>query len=785
MRWFLLDRSGSVAGGASLPQDPGRGLSRAERWGWGCFAGRSETCAPLRPGEVAPALPAPESLDPGATRLGGVLREALGRTSAGFVPQWIVLTDGRIEDRRTLAPPGGDPRGGDPRGGGVFVVGIDRQPYPDAALLSVSGPPRARGADRAVVRAHVGGHAASEVVVRAEADGVVLVESRLSPLDGGTALTDLSFEVPAGGGDLSVRVSVSIPGDAVPANDALFLRIDREGAVRVAVVTNDPGAGTCALLAGSGVGAVEVVPLHPDAAPRVVEGWALYDAVVLEGVRAVEFPSGALRALSEAISGHGVGLVATGGPEGLGPGGYLGADLERVLPVKLDPAGGSPVALLLVLDKSGTMAEGGRWDLLLAGLDRILSELGPGDRLGVVVFDREAHEAVPPSRVGPGDARRVRERISRFSPGGETAISPAVEAAVRRLVAMPPEFRRAAILVTDGRPEGAISSAEEARRITAAASVSSAAGIRWWGVLTHPLARAEAEVLLGPLCADRLLSCEGPGDLPKRVLEALRAGASGTLVRHGPVRPGRTPEGAWMARGLPEVEFWTRTEARPSAQVCASAGESPADPLVVVGQAGEGRTAAFTGSIDSRWAPAWLAWDGAGAFWRALIERVLPLGGRDGSLSVEEAYDGFRRLHLRLSKNDSLYTYPRDLDLSLQGGEPQYMTPSAPGEWTSDPFPVRGGALAARVLAGDRVVWRGIVPSPYAPEWRSFGPDPEALADLARALGGRVATLDEVFASPPPPRGAQRDLRPACLWVVCLGVLARLALAIRDRHQFM
>jgi uncharacterized membrane protein len=72
-----------------------------------------------------------------------------------------------------------------------------------------------------------------------------------------------------------------------------------------------------------------------------------------------------------------------------------------------------------------------------------------------------------------------------------------------------------------------------------------------------------------------------------------------------------------VTRGLPatwpSILGYQRVEALPASSVLASVG---GDPLVVVGEPGEGRSLAYTTDIGPHWAPpAFLEWDGYARFW--------------------------------------------------------------------------------------------------------------------------------------------------------------------------
>ncbi len=112
------------------------------------------------------------------------------------------------------------------------------------------------------------------------------------------------------------------------------------------------------------------------------------------------------------------------------------------------------VDLILLLDRSGSMAESDPEDLSLTGARALVSMLEPDDRVAVIAFDTGARTVLPLSRVGSGGA--AREALDAVGPprGRWTDIRGALEAASRALGGQTAGERRAAVvLFTDGRAE--------------------------------------------------------------------------------------------------------------------------------------------------------------------------------------------------------------------------------------------------------------------------------------------------------------------------------------------
>jgi len=77
-----------------------------------------------------------------------------------------------------------------------------------------------------------------------------------------------------------------------------------------------------------------------------------------------------------------------------------------------------PMNLVFVVDKSGSMREGGRMDLIKRSLELVLDQLRDDDRVGIVSFDREGH--IVQESIAARERWRVRESLRNLQPGGST-----------------------------------------------------------------------------------------------------------------------------------------------------------------------------------------------------------------------------------------------------------------------------------------------------------------------------------------------------------------------------
>lgn len=470
-----------------------------------------------------------------------------------------------------------------------------------------------------------------------------------------------------------------------------------------------------------------IVPASPPVDDTRLAG---VDVVVLHDVPAG--PRAMTRASQGALARYvreGGGLVTFGASGFYGPGGYAGAPLEGVLPVRCRPRDRGSRLLVVLLDRSGSMGEEGKLARATAAIESLARALGPGDRLALLTFAEEPAWILEGFEPDDGDVAAVRRALEAVEARGGTRLAPAVEAGWRALSEETGE--RDLFVVTDGRAEGDFR--EQGRRLDRA-------GIRVSVFLTG---RDADERVAAELTRDgrngRVVR-----DVGARFLEELLRGqwASADLAR-GPagVRPvegGPLADAVGAAGGSP-VSLLARCTERAGASTSART-ERGGDPLVASHRAGAGRVVSVMVPVE----PATFAADPG--FVRAAID--LAAGPFAAWIRrVERTEDGLR-VQVRAPERT-----PVDEPLRLERGG-RVTVARALGAGRFEALVEGEGGEGALVLldASGRMLDRRAVPGPAA-EDRGYGPDAVVLAELARLGGG-----ERLPAAPDPaePAGARR-----------------------------
>lgn len=319
---------------------------------------------------ATPQLPV-DSFD---TALGAALEMAMDDASGRGLAGIVLVTDGRstvgidpLEAvRRAAEASGGQPRAP------VMAVPVGSIDAPiDLAVTDVLAAPVVALGDTVSINATLqsSGLAGREVAVELRAAGGDLLESRRMKLKDGRQQVVFQWHAKeAGNGLLTVAVPPEAE-EAVRENNLVETSIavsDRRSKVLVIdhaarwdlrfidhAIRRDTGFEPTALLTSAIAAAEANAAAGASAAagdsgaggtlPRNEEEWAAYDLIVLGDVPAALLDGARQKALVEAVSRRGVGLVLQPGGEHL-PREYAGSPLAELFPVTIDQAAGDGTA---------------------------------------------------------------------------------------------------------------------------------------------------------------------------------------------------------------------------------------------------------------------------------------------------------------------------------------------------------------------------------------------------------------------------------------------------------
>lgn len=608
-------------------------------------------------------------------------------------------------------------------------VGVDG---PDVGILSAR---TAQTADTIFV----------EITLLANVDGPVKVEigerQREVKLKANTPRhVQISLPVEAAGPEGALEIVLEPPRDVWSANDRWPAPVE----LAAPPVALSVGAGAMPWLQAAGFEARQIPIEALTEGPEIFRDVAI---VALHDQPVEALPAAAVAALSRWASAGGVILLG-GRRRAYGPGGWAGAAIEALSPLRADPEppAGARIGVALLLDRSGSMSEeaGGVGP---AGLARLAGSIarglgGPGDQLAIVAFGMSADVLLRPTPMAQVDPALL-ETPSIIR--GGTTIGPAMLTATGLLETVDVD-ERVVIVITDGRfvDEGEPDIPPRLKR----------SAIQVVAVLVGPEPRLEPLSGLAEITGGQVVLGEGDS-LPRLITEGLLKAARGDLLAAGGLV---TPTAAWQRRvpvSPPPVDARIRVAPAPGARILARAG---GDPFVAERPWGLGRVIAV--ATDQ--------WQGSPGLWRGLLSPALAPRPSPARLQISD--EG--RLQLDFDPREGmpgpgrLTTAAGQVDEILwqleAPGRASAALPEGPVEILHVHVPLSAGA------------WSGRITRPPARELRQIGVDDAALQLQAELTGGQVirspeTLLDALKALPSPPAGRGR------LWIILGALLALLA----------
>jgi Mg-chelatase subunit ChlD len=581
-------------------------------------------------------------------------------------------------------------------------------------------------------------------------------------------LNIVTLDIPPGGPgvhDFQAAFEAENDTDTQVANNTARAFTVVTGRSRILYVDNVPDAGGDPLAAaltpiGNGQSAIGNPPtfdLHrisPRDFPPTLAELQGYDAVILANV-----PRGAggldeaqQKALASYVHDLGGGLVVIGGPDAYGAGGWIGSDLEKVLPVdcsipsrRVLPAG----LLVIVLDRSGSMSAAGvagarqtKQELANEAAILAVRALAPQDLVGVVAFDGQAEWAVPlRANANPNDTAAAIRTIGNGGgtsiPAGLAKACEAVESAAAQNAAV-----RHVLLLTDGQSVEGDYPGLVARLRRAGATLSTV-GV---GSDVNPQ-------LLSGLAADgkgRYYPIADPTTLPQIFIKEART-IRRTLIRESPFTPSLAATDSPLVAGLtavPPLRGMVLTTPKSNPNVRVPLLSPDGDPVLAHGQAGLGRVVAFTSDAANVWGAAWASSPIYQRFWTDAVQwAARPPVNTDFQVLTSRSTDGTRAKVTVLaddkdgtSKNFLAFqghvvapdAAARDLRLA-QIGPGRYE-----GEFDLDRAGNYVGMLQYRTPAGET----GTLPVGFtlenSAELRETSSDNAAMLAVVNATGGRM-----------------------------------------------
>lgn len=741
------------------------------------------------------AAPTGSQLNPEATDLAGALRFAENLLSAGDEPaRLILLSDGVPTSSNVPAVVNRLAAQNIP----VDVLEpseADLQAWHDGQnevrVVDVQVPPVLRQGETYDIETRIYTERPVSVTLKLVQNQAALAED-VVPLSAGdnrftvsatareTGLHTFRATIAAGAGDDRQLQNNSI---------SAFTQVYPPPQILVVAFERPQGSRFAALLDSAGY---ETRLISPEDMPTRISQLEPYAGMVLIDVPADSLRLEQMIAVQEFVRSMGRGLLVTGGRNSFSLGRYEDTPLAELLPLSLEPPPREerpPVALLLIIDHSGSMTEkrepATRLTMAKEAAIRATDILGPDDLLGVLMFDNMYQWVVDFQKVSDGaQLLEIQQRIARIPGGGGTRILQALEAGIPALIEQDSAISRHIVLLTDGKSYDGTGAIDAYNEIVDRAVE---AGITLSTIAIGSGADTDLLSSLAERGGGRYHFAEVPEELPALTIsesdilrsEALQEGDFGAAV----FAPHPMLRGLFSTRlgdereQPPPVNGYLAMTPKPQAEVALQVG--PGDPLLAVWGYGLGRVAAWSSDLGAEWASAWRRWAEAGRFWGQVVGYTVPAPDLPTGLQLEAIPTTGDIVRLRA---DSLTAAGWPVDLAATGAT---LTTPAGGVESFSLRQIGPGLYERRLKLADSGAYRytieqdraekdggpttattGLV-QPYPVEYADppAGSGASLLEQLASATKGRVFGLGELFAAETPsPADAGPPAEPLELW---------------------
>lgn len=680
----------------------------------------------------------------------------------------VVLSDGATEDVRAAAQQLAA------RGVTVDYQSFSGDALPDAQISQLNVPSRVYQGQSFTVTVQVTANhdTAGTLVLYQNRTPVSSREVTLRRGDNTFTFRDTAADT----GVVTYEARLISEGDSCAQNDSMGGYVYVQGAPKLLLVEGRQGEGSemAAMLSAA---AMQYETVLPAQLPYDAEQLRQYDGVILVNVDYDAADEEQWAALDSAVRVLGRGLTVIGGDSSYALGGYRGSKLEDMLPVTIDVRNKldlPSLALMLVIDKSGSMTDGmfgtTRLELAKEAAMRAAEVLTPNDQVGVIAFDDAAKWVVNLQKAE--DVEAIQNQIGTIRPGGGTAFFTALYEATYALVNAQAQQKHI-IFLTDG--EAGDTGYLQLCDIMQQNDIT---------LTTVAVGSGADQATLRTLAQQgggRAYAANEFDNLPKIFTKETYL-VSGSYVQNRTFTPVITEQSALTDfEGFPQLSGYLAATEKSLATVSLMSDRE--DPILAWWQYGAGRVVAFMADSRGAWTSEFLQWDQAAAFYGGMAAFTLPGEEREGQLTTERQGDALR----------IVYTAPEGAQTGLStsvtallpdGTQTQLaLQESAPGVYEGEIAAAQLGAYALRVEQRDasgalqRVMEGGAV-NGYSGEYDLRSQNSESTLPYLSALtGGREITDSaEMLKSTHAVVRARRDLTQPLLWALMVLLLCDIAL---------
>ncbi len=372
-----------------------------------------------------------------------------------------------------------------------------------------------------------------------------------------------------------------------------------------------------------------------------------YDAVILNNLARERLSDAAQNALVSYVD-RGGSLVMTGGDESFGLGGYENSPIAKIMPVVMKPPEHKERqrALVLVIDKSGSMNRADKLKYAVAAGEKILTTLKDNDLIAVIGFDSQPFVVVPLQTVAKSRPY-FNEMVERLKAQGRTFLMPAMEQAERTLVDSNAPIKHV-IVLSDGKVGGTLD-----MYYSLVASMHHDIGAT---ISTIAIGKdADFSLLEGisKFGGGGYFQTDSAKNLPEIFVEDFKQHGGDVTMVETQFTPHTVSPNAvlkdYAGRPLPPLLGYVTTELKPKASLDAYVDrQGRRDPVIASWKYNAGKTLAVTTDASGRWSGPWIARNTFAPVWNRILAWMTPETGAEQKIDVALGYQA-GRIRLKLT----------------------------------------------------------------------------------------------------------------------------------------
>ena len=626
---FVVDISDSVPKSqreeiAKRLNDTVKNLKDSDEFSIITFAANASVEIPLQPKFFAQPLSDLDLLTPSAsntqyTNIANAIRLALSMFPQSRQKRIVLFSDGNqnVEDARKLA------NVAKANGVEIDVVPLFSPIAPEVLIDKLQLPSQVRVGEAFNLRMVIESTLDLPATIHIYRNGQLMDESKEYKLSAGRQLLDNFAQRLDAEGTYEYKVVVSVEKDTIKENNTADGLVVVRGKPKILYVGFNPNVALQTVLTQTQIG---VTLIEPEQMPNTLADLQSYDAIIFDNISVESISEGKMNLIESYVRDLGKGFIMIGGENSFGHGGYFDTPIERVLPVEMSPQKKQSLALMLLLDKSGSMANfsGGaeKMEIAVSAAKSAIETktLKEKDIIGVIAFDAQTKSSVV-QITDTEDKEKLSDWVSTLRAGSGTNMYKALEQAYEQLKKVEAKQKHVVVL-SDGKSEGDfifLAKRMAADKIT---------------ISTIAIGDADRELMaeIAKAGKGRYKDVVDVSQLPKILLKEVRQTQELMIEEDFQPRIVGAHEILTGITNVPKLKGYIATTEKEQAEVPIVSPEE--HPILAAWRYGLGRSIAFTSDAKPRWAVEWVKWDKFGKFWTQAVNWVLLAPAEDYDVTV-------------------------------------------------------------------------------------------------------------------------------------------------------